>query len=68
MRKAKGENGERLFSREESLTKAQIQGYFSRLSSLRRRRAGMSPSIAVDDKSDEELIDESEVNHMTNQL
>ena len=65
MRKAKGKNGECLFSREEWLTKAQIQRFFSRLSSSRRRRAGPSPSIVVDDKSDEELIDESEVNHMT---
>ena len=65
MRKAKGENGERLFSREEWLTKAQIQGFFSRLSSSRRRRAGPFPSTAVDDKSDEELIDEEEVSHMT---
>ena len=63
MRKAKGENGERLFSREEWLTIAQIQGFFSRLSSSRRRRAGPSPSTAVDDKSDEELIDEEEVSH-----
>ena len=60
MRKAKGENGERLFSRKEWLTKAQIQGFFSRFSSSRRRRAGPSPSTAVDDKSDEE-----EVSHMT---
>ena len=65
MRKAKGENGERLFSREEWLTKAQIQGFFFRLSSSRWRRAGSSPSTAVDDKSDEELIDEEEVSHMT---
>ena len=65
LRKAKGENGERLFSREEWLTKAQIQGLFFRLSSSRWRRAGSSPSTAVDDKSDEELIDEEEVNHMT---
>ena len=65
MRKAKGENGERLFSRAEWLTKAQIQGFFSRLSSSRRRRAGPSPSTAVDDKSDEGLIDENEVNHMS---
>ena len=65
MRKAKGENGERLFSREEWLNKAQIQGFFFRLSSSRWRRAGSSPSTAVDDKSDEELIDEEEVNHMT---
>ena len=35
------------------------------MSSSRRRRAGPSPSIAVDDKSDEELIDENEVDHMT---
>ena len=35
---AKGENGERLFSREKWLTKAQIQGFFSGLSSSRRRR------------------------------
>ena len=60
MRKATGENGERLFSREEWLTKAQIQGFFFRLSSSRWRRAGSSSSTAVDDKSDEE-----EVNHMT---
>ena len=64
MRTAKGENGERLFSREEWLTKAQIQGFFSRLSSSRKRRAGPSPSTAVDDNSDEELIDEREVSHM----
>ena len=65
MRKAKGENGERLFSREEWLTKAQIQGFFSRLSSSRRRRAGPSPSTAVGDKYDKKLIDEEEVSHMT---
>ena len=65
MRKAKEENGKRLFSREEWLNKAQIQGFFFRLSSSRWRRAGSSPSTAVDNKSDEELIDEEEVNHMT---
>ena len=69
MRKAKGENGEHLFSREVWRTKAKIQGrlqgFFFRLSSSRWRRAGSSPSTAVDDKSDEELIDEEEVNHMT---
>ena len=65
MTKAKGENREGLFSREEWLTKAQIQGFFFCLSSSRWRRAGPSPSTAVDDKSDEELIDEEEVNHMT---
>ncbi|XP_058948688.2 uncharacterized protein [Pocillopora verrucosa] len=66
MRKAKGENGERLFSREEWLTKDQIQGFSSRLSSSRRRRAGPSPSTTVYNKSDKEFIDEEEVNHMTN--
>ena len=35
------------------------------MSSSRRRRAGPSPSTAVDGKSDEELIDEKEVSHMT---
>ena len=65
MRKAKGENGERLFSREEWLTKDQIQGFSSRLSFSRRRRAGPSPSTTVDNKSDKEFIDEEEVNHMT---
>ena len=65
MRKAKGENGERLFSRVEWLTKDQIQGFSSRLSSSRRRRAGPSPSTTVDNKSDKEFIDEEEVNHMT---
>ena len=65
MRKGEGENGERLFSREEWLTKAQIQGFFPCLSSSRRRRADPSPSTAVDDKSDEELVDEEEASHMT---
>ena len=60
-----GENGARLFSREECLAKAQIQGFFFRLSSSIWRRAGSSPSTAVKDKSDEELIDEEEVNDMT---
>ncbi|RMX37830.1 hypothetical protein pdam_00020038 [Pocillopora damicornis] len=50
---------------EEWLTKAQIQGFFSRLSSSRRRWEGPSPSTAVDNKSDEEFIDEEEVSHMT---
>ena len=35
------------------------------MSSSRRRRAGPFPSTAVDDKSDEQLIDEEEVSHMT---
>ena len=35
------------------------------MSSSRWRRAGSSSSTAVFDKSDEELIDEEEVNHMT---
>ena len=65
MRKAKGENGERLFSREEWLTKDQIQGFSSRLSSSRRRWEGPSQSTAVENKSEEEFIDEEEVSHMT---
>ena len=32
---------------------------------LEKETGGPSPSFAVDDKSDEELIDENEVNHMT---
>ena len=63
--KANGGNGERHFSWEEWLTRAQIQGFFFRLASSRWRRAGLSPSTAVDDKSDGELIDEEEVNRMT---
>ena len=39
-RKAKSENGDRLFFREEWLTKSQIQGFFSRLSSSRKRKTG----------------------------
>ena len=35
------------------------------MSSGRWRRVGSSPSTAADDKSDEGLIDEEEVNHMT---
>ena len=32
---------------------------------LEMETGGSSPSTAVDEKSDEELIDEEEVNHMT---
>ncbi|CAH3045129.1 unnamed protein product, partial [Pocillopora meandrina] len=49
----------------EWLTKAQIQGFFSRLSFSRRRWEGPSPSTVVDNKSDEEFTDEEEVSHMT---
>ena len=38
MRKARDEQNNRLFSREEWLTKSQVQGFFSRLAAARRRQ------------------------------
>ena len=58
MRKAKGENGERLFSQEEWLTKAKIQGF----SSVCPPRDGDGQ---VRLRAPRLTLDEEEVNHMT---
>ena len=63
MRKAKAENGARLFSREEWLTKSQIQGFFSRLSSSRKRKTSPIPNTGGDD-TDEDCLDQEDLDHM----
>ena len=52
MRKARNNDGSRMFSREEWLTKTQIKSFFSRLSAAKRKQ-----SNNLDD-SDEELLEE----------
>ena len=64
MRKAKSETGDRLFSRDEWLTKSQIQGFFSRLSSSRRKKPDPAPSADRDDTA-EQSLDMEDINHMT---
>ena len=63
MRKAKAENGDRLFSREEWLTKSQIRGFFSRLSSSRKRKTSPVPNTSGDD-TDEDCLDQEDLDHM----
>ena len=63
MRKAKAENGDRLFSGEEWLTKSQIQGFFSRLSSSRKRKTSPVPNTGGDD-IDEDCLDQEDLDHM----
>lgn len=64
MRKAKSENGDRLFSRDEWLTKSQVQGFFSRLSSSRKKKT--DPALSTDeDDTFEDSIDEEDISHMT---
>ena len=62
--KAKSENGDRLFSRDEWLTKSQVQGFFSRLSSSRKKKT--DPALSTDeDDTFEDSIDEEDISHMT---
>ena len=63
MRKAKAENGDRLYSREEWLTKSQIQGFFFRLSSSRKRKTSPLPNTGGDD-TDEDCLDQEDLDHM----
>ena len=63
MRNAKAENGDRLFSREEWLTKSQIQGFFFRLSSSRKRKTSPVPNTGGDD-TDEDCLDQEDLDHM----
>ncbi|KAK3735903.1 hypothetical protein QZH41_001350 [Actinostola sp. cb2023] len=66
MRNAKTESGDRLFSRDEWLTKSQIQGFFSRLSSSRKRKLVPAPtSTEQQDNPEEDDVDQDELNHMT---
>ncbi|KAK3747345.1 hypothetical protein QZH41_007276 [Actinostola sp. cb2023] len=59
IRTARDELGNRLFSRDEWLTKSQIQGYFSRLTSSRRKQLSADPL----QENDEENWDENEKMH-----
>ena len=57
MRKARDADGTRRFKRSEWLTKSQVQGYFSRLSALKRRKGTVSQAPEEDD-DDDSLIEE----------
>ena len=56
MRKAKDAQNNRLFIREEWLTKSQVQGFFSRLAATKRRQQG-SAEIELDQR---DLLQEDE--------
>ena len=58
MRKARETDGTRRFERSEWLTKAQVQGFFSRLASSKRRNASQEV-----DEDDESLV-EDELNYL----
>ena len=58
MRNAKDDNNNRLFRREEWLTKIQVKGFFSRLAAVRRRRG--SEDIDLNDAYSEEEEEERE--------
>ena len=52
MRKPRDADGTRKFKRSEWLTKTQVQGYFSRLSALKRRKGTVSQAPEEDDDDD----------------
>jgi len=60
MRNARNKDNARLFSREEWLSRNQIQAYFSRLSDLKRKQGSAStpPKVAQDDMDD--VVEEEE--------
>ena len=53
MRRARNEEGERLFSREEWLKESQIKGFFSRLTSSRKRSTPLETETESDDEWEE---------------
>ena len=59
-RNARSTDNARLFSREEWLSRNQIQAYFSRLSALKRKQGSAStpPQVAQDDM--DEVVEEEE--------
>ena len=63
MRKARNNDGSRMFGREERLTKSQIKSFFSRLSAAKRKQQTNN----LDD-SDEELLEEEHEHHKENIL
>ena len=60
MRNARDEENDRRFSREEWLTKTQIQGYFSRLASARRKKGQID---TTDESGLEDAVGEEEHNN-----
>ena len=75
MRNARNERNERLFQREEWLTKTQIMGFFSRLASRQRTRGQDATSkeqtfdITADENDDiDALIGDSDRNNLLNDI
>lgn len=71
MRQARDEQNNRLFDREEWLTKSQVQGFFSRLAAARRRQKGaaeieLSPRdlLREDEEADRQLLMEEVANEL----
>ena len=58
MRNAKNESNERLFTREEWLTKSQVQSFFSRLAAMRRKDQGVI-GMLLDQDEDVQCVQEN---------
>ena len=57
MRNAKNESNARLFTREQWLTKSQVQSFFSRLAAMRRKDQGVI-GISLDEEEDVQCVQE----------
>ena len=71
MRNARTEENKRLFSREEWLTRNQVQSYFSRLSALKRKQLSGPPSnqpglVDIDIQQVGEVYENLSVQHPVN--
>lgn len=60
MRNARTVDNQRIFSREDWLTKTQVQGFFSRLASARRKRGSNESSHGEEEEDDDEEEDEGD--------
>ena len=58
MRNAKNESNARLFTREQWLTKSQVQSFFSRLAAMRRKDQGVI-GISLDEEGDVQCVQEN---------
>ena len=58
MRNAKNESNARLFTREQWLTKSQVQSFFSRLAAMRRKDQGVI-GISLDEEEDIQCVQEN---------
>ena len=58
MRNAKNESNARLFTREQWLTKSQVQSFFSRLAAMRRKDQGVI-GISLDEEEDVQCVQEN---------